>query len=614
MPPRPRRGRAARRFSVIYTAEVHGAVEPCGCTSDPLGDISRLATVVQAARRETGAVLLVDAGGLLYSEGGTSARERAADELRAAFLASEFEKLGLAGAALAETDLGGGAAGVQPKRLASNVSGAPAVREPLIQSVGGVKVGLLGVADPALGERLGVKAEPPVAAARRDADKLRRQGAEVLILLAAVDKAVARRVAREAAVDLVVIGRQVGHGMTRAETVARGGGGEGAAPVPARAFLFAPADEMQRVGRIDVVLRDHDAGLQDAGGAEALASEREEIDRRIARLDADLARWGGQPAAGGAQQDQAFVAAKRRERDELGDRAGEAGRAVGAAADRQLLHEPAHPAAPEPAARRALAAAMKRLDARIAAVNLKNASPPAPPEPGRASYVGMSKCGGCHKAAAQFWKKTVHARRLEDAGRRRQAGRLQVRGLPRHRLRPGRRIRRWASPRASSRPVRDLPRPGVDPRRRQGAGRAERRPAAERRRRPASAATTSTTRTRSSTRPTCATSSAPATAALRARSWATARPATRCARRRWPRPSSRGKSSSRRCEPRAPRAPGSANPTGDDPDSSWSSRSDSMLPPETTTTVRRPRSALASSSSAASAGAAEASQTSPSVR
>src|SRR5205823_3997123 len=85
-----------RRFSVIYTAEVHGAVEPCGCTSDPLGDISRLATVVQAARKETGAVLLVDGGGLLYSEGGTSARERAADELRAAFLASEFEKLGLA--------------------------------------------------------------------------------------------------------------------------------------------------------------------------------------------------------------------------------------------------------------------------------------------------------------------------------------------------------------------------------------------------------------------------------------------------------------------------------------------------------------------------------------
>jgi len=405
-----------RRFSIIYTAEVHGAVEPCGCTSDPLGDISRLATVVAAARRESGAVLLVDGGGLLYSEGGTSARERAADELRAAFLATELEKLGLAGAALAETDLGGGAAGVQPKRLASNLPGAAAVREPLIRDVGGVKVGLLGVADPALGERLGVKGEPPVQAARRDADKLRRQGAEVVILVAAVDKAVARRVAREAAVDLVVVGRQVGQGMTHAEAVARAGGDAPAAPE--RAFLVAPADEMQRVGRIDVVLRDHAAGLQDAGGADALASERDEIDRRLARLDADLSRWTAQ--AGRAEQDPGFVAAKRRERDEL-------------AAERAKLDAPW---APPPTGsyftnrliplRRsllrdpALAAAMKRLDARIAAVNLKSAVPPAPPEPGRAYYVGMSKCTGCHKGAAQFWKKTVHAgawKTLVDGGK-----------------------------------------------------------------------------------------------------------------------------------------------------------------------------------------------------
>src|SRR5262245_49246005 len=65
-------GPRERRFSIIYTAEVHGAVEPCGCTSDPLGDISRLATVVAAAKKDVGpgAVLLVDGGGLLYAEGG----------------------------------------------------------------------------------------------------------------------------------------------------------------------------------------------------------------------------------------------------------------------------------------------------------------------------------------------------------------------------------------------------------------------------------------------------------------------------------------------------------------------------------------------------------------
>src|SRR6185369_8011035 len=144
-------GRHERRFSIVYTAEVHGAIEPCGCTSDPLGDISRLASVVAAARKETGAVLLVDGGGLLHAEGGVSARERTADDLRAAFLATEFEKLGLAGAALAETDLTGGVDTVRPKRLASNIptsspAAAGVVRPPEIKVVGGVKVGLLGVA------------------------------------------------------------------------------------------------------------------------------------------------------------------------------------------------------------------------------------------------------------------------------------------------------------------------------------------------------------------------------------------------------------------------------------------------------------------------------------
>jgi hypothetical protein len=162
--------------------------------------------------------------------------------------------------------------------------------------------------------------------------------------------------------------------------------------------------------------------LQDAGGNEARALRRDEIDRRARQLDEELARWThGAPGAGpGAQQDATFVAGKQRERRELG-------------AERATLDAPWSPPATgsyftnrlialsrslprDPA----LAAAMKRLDARVAAVNLKNAQPPAPAEPGRAFYVGMAKCGGCHKTAAQFWKQTVHAgawKTLVDGGK-----------------------------------------------------------------------------------------------------------------------------------------------------------------------------------------------------
>lgn len=392
-----------RRLILLYTGEVHGAIEPCGCTSDPLGDISRYAEVVRQtradAKKDGGAVLLVDAGNLLYPEGVIAARERPADELRAGFLAAELGKLGLVGAALGETDLSGGSGLVAPKRLAANLGPSPVLEPASVRTIGGVKVGLLGVADPALGETLKVKTEDPVVAARREAERLRREGAEVVVVLAAVDKAIARRVAREAPVDFVVLGRQVRGGSARAEPVGR-------------AFLLTPADELQRVGRVDLVLRaTADTGFVDAEGAEGRAARKDEIDRALRRLDDELAKWAKEAKEAGA--DASFVAAKRRERDELAAEQHKVAApwsppATGSYFINRLI--PLRRTLPRDAT---MVAAIKRLDTRIATVNLKNATPPPPPEPGRASYVGVSSCGGCHKGAVAFWKKTVHARAWE---------------------------------------------------------------------------------------------------------------------------------------------------------------------------------------------------------
>ena len=58
------------------------------------------------------------------------------------------------------------------------------------------------------------------------------------------------------------------------------------------AFLVAPADELQRVGRIDIVWRGK-GPLVDAGGPEAAALRRVEIDQAVARLDEELEALGG---------------------------------------------------------------------------------------------------------------------------------------------------------------------------------------------------------------------------------------------------------------------------------------------------------------------------------
>jgi hypothetical protein len=395
-----------RHFTFFYTAETHGTLEPCGCTSDPLGDVARYASVVRAARKQAGDVLLVDAGGLSFPEGGTAPRERAGNELRAAFLATELGKLGLAAAGLADTDLSNGVALVRPPRLAVNLPPSPtlAPAPSVLRTVNGVRVGVFGVVDPAVAEALNVKAQDPVAAARREADRLRAAGAEVVIALAPVDRPIARRLAHDAAVDFVVLGRQVGAGSPRADAVGR-------------AFILVPADELQKVGRVDVVLR---AGgpLVDAGGAEATALRKAEVARDLARDDAELASWAGKPAAG---TDPSFIASKKTERDALAAESARLGAAPWAppasgpyftnrliAMRRSLPRDPA------------IASAMRGLDAQIGKVNLRDAAPPAPAEPGRPFYVGMDKCAPCHKPAVAFWRGTVHAsawKTLVDGGK-----------------------------------------------------------------------------------------------------------------------------------------------------------------------------------------------------
>ncbi len=373
-----------QKLTIFYTAEIHGTLEPCGCTSDPLGDIARYIALVHAT---PGPTLLVDGGGMSYPES-SSPRERGANELRARFLATTLK--GVA-SGLAETDLPPGGHGeVMPKRLAANLSGTSAALPFRMEKINGLSVGIFGVADPALATRLGAQAEDPVTAAKSMVARLRGAGAQLVIALAPLDRPTARRLARAAAPDLVVLGRQVGKGQPRAEAVGA-------------SFLVAPADELQRVGRIDLVWRG--AGpLVDAGGPEAAALRRIEIDNQLSRLDDDLKRW-----ASGAGSDPAFVAAKRHERDEL-------------QAERDGLNRPWSPPATGNyfsnqliPLRRSLprdektAAAMRKLDGEVGALNLKTAAPPVPREAGRPYYVGDAKCASCHAPATAFWKRTVHA-------------------------------------------------------------------------------------------------------------------------------------------------------------------------------------------------------------
>src|SRR3954462_10709584 len=69
-------------FTLFALAELRGQIGPCGCTSDPLGDISRTVELVDQARSQ-GPVLVVDAGYTLYSQSPVPAHLDAQEELKA---------------------------------------------------------------------------------------------------------------------------------------------------------------------------------------------------------------------------------------------------------------------------------------------------------------------------------------------------------------------------------------------------------------------------------------------------------------------------------------------------------------------------------------------------
>jgi hypothetical protein len=394
----------ARRLTLFYTAEVHGAVEPCGCTSDPLGDISRLAPLIADARR-IGGVALVDAGGLLYPEGLIAKKERPSADLRGEFLATQMGKLGLIGGGLGETDASSGADAIRPPRLASNLSTSSSIiRAPRVDVIAGIRVGVLGIADPIVASLISAKTGDMLESARRDVAVLRKAGAEIVVVLAAVDKNAARKLARDSGADVVVLGKRVGPGMPRLEKIGR-------------AFLVAPAEELQRVGRLEIVLRSPTLpgtapDLQDAGGPDAIALRREEITRSLDRLRVGLASWTGAGAAGSTggttSNDESFVAAKKREQAELETERAQLDRPWAPPAAGNYVVNALVPLRRSLRRDATVAAAMKKLDQRIAALNLKQATPPPRAEAGRAFYVGMNKCAGCHAAATTFWKHTVH--------------------------------------------------------------------------------------------------------------------------------------------------------------------------------------------------------------
>jgi hypothetical protein len=391
-------------FTLFAMAEVRGQIEPCGCTTDPLGDLARTAQLVAAARA-SGPTVVVDAGSLLYTQAPLPDHLRNQEELKADMLANVYkDELEVGALGLGPLDLATGPGGVRLPRQVANVppTAGVATEPPKLIKVGAASIGVFGVIDPAQVPSLG--ATDPVAAAKAAVADLRKQGAERVIGLATMNRKDAVSLVRAVpGIDIMVVG--LGTQAPEPKDV------HARAEQVGDTWMVFPTNRGQIVSRFEITLRPGGGPLVDAVGEAAAADRRHELDERVKLLDEELARFAQDPSA-----DPAFVAQHAAQRDELAAERDEL--------EKSPLRVPAKGSwfqLAQVRIEKALACdgevvAAKQAytrasgEANVAAAKTR---PPVPVPAGAATYVGSEACADCHDTQVEFWKKTRHAEAWE---------------------------------------------------------------------------------------------------------------------------------------------------------------------------------------------------------
>jgi hypothetical protein len=396
------------RLYVIST--IAGAIEPCGCTKDQLGGVDHLAAFLRGETTAAPQSLVVGAGPMLFGEPDLDAEQQTQQSWKAETLAATAKELGLAGWAPGLNDWAAGAEALGKyvtasgaALLAGNLDGAPGAQGVVVRDVGGVRVGLVGVADPK--DRsgkgpAGVTAKPAAEAMRAGIAEAKKQGARVLVGLAAIPRGEALRLADTfPELSVLVLGKAVEGGHTND------------APKPpmriGSTLVVETSNHLQTVAVVDLYVRGASEGplaFADASGVER-AEELVSLAGRIRDLETRIMSWekGGKVKA----ED---LAARKADLEKL-------------RAERAKLEEPLPPPAgsflryrlvevreklgSDEAAKKKLVEYYKRVNEhnRTALADRK----PQPAGKGEASFIGTEACTTCHDDERKVWDGTTHA-------------------------------------------------------------------------------------------------------------------------------------------------------------------------------------------------------------
>ena len=143
-------------FTIIYSNDVLGELELCGCDEEQLGGLPRRAAVIHALQKEGRPLLVLDAGNLFFKERSSSTIEKKEFALKSEYILEAYKKTGCDAVNVGETDLFMGLEqlkNLQKKagfpfvssNLYSKKTGKPLFQPFFVKEVAGTKVGILGL-------------------------------------------------------------------------------------------------------------------------------------------------------------------------------------------------------------------------------------------------------------------------------------------------------------------------------------------------------------------------------------------------------------------------------------------------------------------------------------
>ncbi len=398
-------------------SDMAGALEPCGCVKDQLGGTDHFGALVAKERKAAKGSATLSAGPLFFLDAQLGEDKKTQEIAKAETIAKAMKDVGLAAFAPGRNDWAGGADELTKLK---DLSGAnllvanmktdpvPSVGARMLK-LGALKVGVIGVADEDKSKlpQGGVVSMAPAGAVGGYIRTLKNDGAQAFIVLAAVGRGEAKRIADENPELLAIV---VGSTTTAGEANTQAAPPERVGDV----LIVQTANHLQTVGVLDLYLRGERASkdgivkFADAVGIEKL-QKRQELAARIDELRGKIAQWENDKSVDpkDVAARKADVAKLEAERDALGKTEAPKAGSFYRYTSRDIRDELGKDDA--------VSKEMLDFYKLVNDTNKRELASrvPKPVAKGEPSYVGVEMCTNCHEEPKKVWDATRHAHAYE---------------------------------------------------------------------------------------------------------------------------------------------------------------------------------------------------------